>query len=557
MDTVIEVEGLRKEYRRVRGSRTVAVDGLDLAVPRGGVFGFLGPNGAGKTTTIRCLLGLVRPTGGRCRLLGQEPAGLHKVIGRVGSIVESPAMYPRFSARRNLELLGRISGIGRTRVGEVLEEVGLAERADDQVKTYSLGMKQRLGIAGALLKDPEVLILDEPANGLDPAGIVEVRELMRRLGSQGRTVFVSSHILNEVQQTADRVAILAKGKQVATGPVHEVLTAGHVAGLLVRLDDVPEGLRILGEAGIEATADDGLIRVGLPPAEAARVTRTLADRGPLPHRAPRRRGRPRDRLPRAHGWRVDGGRAMTGLLASEFRRFRSRRLVKVLVALELLAIVATGVIVFLTQEYALVGLPDVLMGTSLVLVSVGWMLGASAIGADWHAGHLTTILTWEPRRGRVLFAKIAAALTGVFVLSLVIQALLGVALAAAAAGAGSTAGADSAWLAESAGVALRVAVLSTIFAGFGFGLASAGRNTAVALGVGFGYLVIVENLVRGLRPQWTPWLLTDNSGLFILGSPIDFPQVGRSTVGAGLYLAAVGAALLLAAAGLFRARDVN
>ncbi len=148
---------------------------------------------------------------------------------------------------------------------------------------------------------------------------------------------------------------------------------------------------------------------------------------------------------------------MTGLLASEFRRFRSRRLVKVLVGLELLAIVATGVIVFLTQEYALVGLPDVLMGTSLVLVSVGWMLGASAIGADWHAGHLTTILTWEPRRGRVLFAKIAAALTGVFVLSLVIQALLGVALAAAAAGAGSTAGADSAWLAESGGVALRVA----------------------------------------------------------------------------------------------------
>ena len=222
---------------------------------------------------------------------------------------------------------------------------------------------------------------------------------------------------------------------------------------------------------------------------------------------------------------------MRGLLASEFRRFRSRRLVKVLIALELLAIVATGVIVFLTQEYALVGLPDVLMGTSLVLVSVGWMLGASAIGADWHSGHLTTILTWEPRRGRVLVAKIAAALTGVFVLSLVIQALLG--------------------------VALRVAVLSTIFAGFGFGLASAGRNTAVALGVGFGYLVIVENLVRGLRPQWTPWLLTDNSGLFILGSTIEFPQVGRSTIGAGLYLAAVGVALLLAAAGLFRARDVN
>jgi ABC-type transport system involved in multi-copper enzyme maturation permease subunit len=248
---------------------------------------------------------------------------------------------------------------------------------------------------------------------------------------------------------------------------------------------------------------------------------------------------------------------MSRLLASEFRRFRSRRLVKALVALELLAIVATGVIVLLTQEYDLVGLPDVLMGTSLVLVSVAWVLGASAIGADWHAGHVTTILTWEPRRGRVMLAKIVASLTSVFVVSLTIQALLGAALAAAAAGAGSTTGADAAWLAESAGVALRVALLSTIFAAFGFGLASAGRNTAVALGVGFGYLVIVENLVRGLRPQWTPWLLTDNAGLFIVDSPFDFPLLGRSTVGAGLYLAAVGAVLLLAAAGLFRTRDVN
>ena len=279
MDTVIELEGLRKEYRRLRGARTVAVDGLDLVVPRGGVFGFLGPNGAGKTTTIRCLLGLVRPSGGRCRLLGLEPADLHRVVGRVGSIVESPTMFPRFSARRNLELLARIDGVGRSRVREVLEEAGLAERADDLVKNYSLGMKQRLGIAAALLKDPELLILDEPANGLDPAGIVEVRQLMRRLGREGRTVFVSSHILGEVQQTADRVAILAKGRTVATGPVHEVLTTGRATGLLVRLDDVAAGLRALTDAGISATSDDGAIRVGVPPAEAARITRTLADRG--------------------------------------------------------------------------------------------------------------------------------------------------------------------------------------------------------------------------------------------------------------------------------------
>jgi ABC-2 type transport system ATP-binding protein len=279
MDAVIELEGLRKVYRRLRGPKTVAVDGLDLSVPSGGVFGFLGPNGAGKTTTIRCLLGLVRPSGGRCRLLGHEPADLHRVIGRVGSIVESPTMYPRFTGRRNLELLARIDGIGRSRVREALEQVGLAGRGDDLVKTYSLGMKQRLGIAGALLKDPELLILDEPANGLDPAGIVEVRELMRRLGREGRTVFVSSHILTEVQQTADRVAILANGRSVATGPVHEVLTAGRATGLVVRLDDLAGGLRALGDAGIPATSADGMIRVELPPADAARVTRTLADRG--------------------------------------------------------------------------------------------------------------------------------------------------------------------------------------------------------------------------------------------------------------------------------------
>src|SRR5439155_9755685 len=138
---------------------------------QGGVFGFLGPNGAGKTTTIRCLLGLVRPTTGRCRLLGADArTALVSVIARVGSIVETPALYPRFSGRLNLELLGRLHGIGPRAVGEVLERVGLAERAGHLVKTYSMGMKQRLGIGAALLKDPEVLILDEPANGLDPAG---------------------------------------------------------------------------------------------------------------------------------------------------------------------------------------------------------------------------------------------------------------------------------------------------------------------------------------------------------------------------------------------------
>src|SRR5262249_35887214 len=221
---VIEVEGLRKEYRRLRGGRTTAVAGLDLEVPEGGVFGFLGPNGAGKTTTIRCVVGLVRPDAGSVRLLGSDVSkGLAKVIGRVGSIVEQPALFPRFSGRRNLEILGRIDGRGARDIDAALERVGLTERAKDMVRTYSLGMKQRLGIAAALLKDPQVLILDEPANGLDPAGIVEVRELIRSLGAEGRTVFVSSHLLSEVQQVADRVAILTRGRCVKEGPGAEVL----------------------------------------------------------------------------------------------------------------------------------------------------------------------------------------------------------------------------------------------------------------------------------------------------------------------------------------------
>jgi ABC-2 type transport system ATP-binding protein len=277
---VIEVEGLRKEYRRVRGGRTVAVAGLDLSVPEGGVFGFLGPNGAGKTTTIRCLLGLVAASSGRLRLLGADvPHDLPSVIGRVGSIVETPTLFPRFSGRRNLEILGRIGGVGPRSVAEVLQTVGLADRGDDRVRTYSLGMKQRLGIGAALLKDPAMLILDEPANGLDPAGIVEVRQLVRRLGSEGRTVFISSHILSEIQHMADRVAILARGRLVKEGPVREVLARGGAEGLIVKVDDLPAAARALAETGIDTTVGEDELHVRLPAEEASRVTRVLAERG--------------------------------------------------------------------------------------------------------------------------------------------------------------------------------------------------------------------------------------------------------------------------------------
>jgi ABC-type multidrug transport system ATPase subunit len=278
--SVIEVEGLHKEYRRIRRGRTIAVNGLNLDVPEGGVFGFLGPNGAGKTTTIRCLLGLVRASSGRARVLGAEvPGDLETVIGRVGSIVEQPALFPRFSGRRNLEVLGRLHGASRSSIDRSLERVGLAERAGDMVKTYSLGMKQRLGIAAALLKDPSVLILDEPANGLDPAGIVEVRELVRSLGAEGRTVFISSHILSEVQHTADRVAILARGRLVKAGPVGEVLATGRARGLIVKLADLDAALAALSSAGMTAVKTDDSLIVDLPPHDGSRVTQVLAERG--------------------------------------------------------------------------------------------------------------------------------------------------------------------------------------------------------------------------------------------------------------------------------------
>ncbi len=279
-ENVIEIEGLRKEYRRRRGP-TVAVEGLDLVVPAGGVFGFLGPNGSGKTTTIRCVLGLARPTRGSIRLLGRPvPEGLAESVRHVGAIVETPALFPTMSGRDNLALLGAIDGIGKRRVETVLDEVGLSDRADDQVRKYSLGMRQRLALGAALLKEPALLILDEPANGLDPAGMRSVRELLRRLGDEGRTVFVSSHLLSEIQQTCDRVAILSRGRCVMGGTVAEVLAAsGHDATMLVAVDDLAGAQAVLDRAGIASVLAGGHLRVALAAPDGARISRTLGEHG--------------------------------------------------------------------------------------------------------------------------------------------------------------------------------------------------------------------------------------------------------------------------------------
>ena len=276
MTAAIEIEGLRKEYRGRRGAKTIALGGLDLTVPEGGVFGFCGPNGSGKTTTIRCLLGLVSSTGGSMQLLGKPvPSGLAESLRATGSIVEAPALFPTMTARGNLRLLAAIGGVGHRQVDDVLEEVGLAERSDDLVSKYSLGMRQRLALAAALLKDPALIVLDEPTNGLDPAGIQQVRALMRRLGHEGRTVFVSSHLLSEVEQTCDRVAILNKGTTVVQGDVGTVLGASGQE-IIVRLEDLDAGQRSLERAGITTRLVDSQLRVKLNGAGRGDVTRILA-----------------------------------------------------------------------------------------------------------------------------------------------------------------------------------------------------------------------------------------------------------------------------------------
>lgn len=272
----IEVEGLRKSYRQRRRPST-ALDGLDLSVPEGGVFGFLGPNGSGKTTTIRCLLGLTRPTAGTISVLGEPvPSGLASTMKRIGAIVEAPALFPTMTGRDNLALLAAIDRIGPRRTDAVLEQVGLADRADDLVSKYSLGMRQRLALAAAILKDPALVILDEPGNGLDPAGIRQVRDHLRLLGAEGRTVFVSSHLLAEIEQTCDSVAILRRGRCVAQGRVADIVArASTSAAMLVRVAEMDTAERVLVRSGFAVERRRDLLRVDVCPAEAARITEAL------------------------------------------------------------------------------------------------------------------------------------------------------------------------------------------------------------------------------------------------------------------------------------------
>ena len=276
-DLVIETSGLHKEFRSLRGGVRVAVQGLDLAVPAGGgVHGFLGPNGSGKTTTIRMLLGLVRPTRGTMRLFGEPvPARLPQVIGRVGAVVESPKFSPNFSGRLNLELLAGSIGAPKARVDQAIATVQLSGREKEKYKSYSLGMKQRVAIAATLLKDPDLLILDEPTNGLDPAGIREIRETIRGLGEAGVTVLLSSHILAEVQHVCTSATIIGNGRMLASGRVDDLLGTSTLHRVVV--PDPARAAEVLGRADLAATVDGDVVRVEAD--DPARITQVLAEAG--------------------------------------------------------------------------------------------------------------------------------------------------------------------------------------------------------------------------------------------------------------------------------------
>jgi ABC-2 type transport system ATP-binding protein len=289
-DTTIAIQthSLCKQY-----GKNVAVKGLDLQVRRGEIFGFLGPNGAGKSTTIRMVLGLIRPTAGHSEVLGRRSGSVaSRERGRVGALVEGPAFYDYLSGRRNLEILAALSGgETRERIDETLDLVGLLGREREPVRNYSHGMRQRLGLAQALLPRPELIILDEPATGLDPEGMTEVRDLLVRLNREhGMTVFLSSHLLHEVEQICSDVGVIMKGTLVARGKVRDLLADSETL-VTLRVGDIPAALGVLGGLAyvseVEATPEAVSLRcdeAALPDLNAALVGRGIRVSALVPER---------------------------------------------------------------------------------------------------------------------------------------------------------------------------------------------------------------------------------------------------------------------------------
>src|SRR5580692_10821440 len=274
----VSTDGLTKRF----GDRTV-VDGVNLAIPRGSVCGFVGPNGAGKTTTLRMLLGLIRPTSGRGSILGGSLTDPASYLHKVGALIESPAFYPQLSGRDNLKALTRLGQIPAAVIDPTLERTGMTARAGDKYRSYSLGMKQRLGIAAALLPDPELLILDEPTNGLDPAGIVEMRGLIRSFADDGMTVLVSSHLISEIEQICDYVVMIRAGRLVHQGSVADLRATQHSDVLVAPEHDEDRGrlAKILEAAGCTVTIvpAEATIQVSAQGISAAELNRLAASNG--------------------------------------------------------------------------------------------------------------------------------------------------------------------------------------------------------------------------------------------------------------------------------------
>lgn len=285
---ILTTRNLSKRY----SSQVAAVSDLNLTVNQGEIYGFLGPNGAGKTTTLKMLLGLIRPTAGTITILGYAP-GDPAALAHIGALVETPAFYPYLSGRDNLLVLAEYARVTRERVALVLQEVGLSKRADHQFQHYSLGMKQRLGVAAALLKNPDLLILDEPSNGLDPQGMADMRELLQRLREQGQTIIVSSHLLGEVEQICDRVGVIQQGTLVAEGTLTTLLGSNMV---LIRAHPITSAYQLLvGLLGEGCMTIDGevlkvrvdltcagelntrLVQAGIVVSELRSVSQTLED----------------------------------------------------------------------------------------------------------------------------------------------------------------------------------------------------------------------------------------------------------------------------------------
>jgi ABC-2 type transport system ATP-binding protein len=272
-DPIVVTEDLTKRYGDI-----TAVDAVSLTVRPGEVYGFLGPNGAGKTTTLRMLLGLIRPTSGSAGVLGGRP-GDPTVLRRVGSLIEGPGFYPYLSGRDNLRVLAAYNNIPADAVDTALERVDLATRGRDAFKSYSLGMKQRLGVAAALLGDPDLLILDEPTNGLDPAGMADMRDLLRVLADQGQTVMLSSHLLGEVQQICDRVGVISHGRLIAESTVAALRGT---SSLFLRADPIGDAARVveatLGAVDVRQTPD-GALQIAATAEQNPAVIRALVRAG--------------------------------------------------------------------------------------------------------------------------------------------------------------------------------------------------------------------------------------------------------------------------------------